>query len=186
MYSLETSRSGIGAMAALANMILLGKEGYRTLLGHAVEMAEVLRERIESHPNLTLLNGDNVGPVTLFRAYPDGVDTFAVKDLERSDPGYRKQLLLHNEYNRRIFERVHAEALSGRGVAISLTDCYRHSDFGDPIVALKSYVLSPFSDEHRMDSIVKHVLAARDAVDEAGLLEAREVSREESSGRAGA
>jgi L-2,4-diaminobutyrate decarboxylase len=169
VYSLETSRSATGAMAALANMLLLGKEGYRTLLGHAVEMAEVLRERIESHPNLTLLNGENVGPVTLFRAYPDGVDTFSVKDLERSERGYRKQLLLHNEYNRRIFQRVHAEALSGRGVAISLTDCYRHSDFGDPIVALKSYVLSPFSDENRMDSIVKHVLAARDQVDEAAL-----------------
>ena len=63
-----------------------GKEGYRTLLGHAVEMAEVLRELIESHPNLTVLNGENVGPVTLFRAYPDGVDTFSVKDRERSDP----------------------------------------------------------------------------------------------------
>lgn len=169
MYSLETSRSGIGAMAALANMLLLGKDGYRTLLGHAVEMAEVLRERIESHPSLTVLNGQNVGPVTLFRAYPTGVDTFRVKDQERSDGGYRQQLLEHNEYNRRIFQRVHAEALSGRGVAISLTDCYRHSDFGDPIVALKSYVLSPFSDEHRMDSIVKHVLAARDQVDAAAV-----------------
>jgi glutamate/tyrosine decarboxylase-like PLP-dependent enzyme len=167
MYSLETTRSGIGVMAALANMLLLGKEGYRTLLGHAVEMAEVLRERIESHPNLTVLNGDNVGPVTLFRAYPDGVDTFAVKERERSDAGYRRQLAAHNEYNRRIFERVHAEALTGRGVAISLTNCYRQNDFGDPIVALKSYVLSPFSDENRMASIVKHVLAARDAVDEA-------------------
>jgi L-2,4-diaminobutyrate decarboxylase len=167
MYTLETTRSAIGAMAALANMLLLGKEGYRTLLGHAVEMAEVLRERIEAHPNLTVLNGRNVGPVTLFRAYPDGVDTFSVKDRERSDRGYRQQLLAHNEYNRRIFERVHAEALTGRGVTISLTNCYRQSDFGDPIVALKSYVLSPFSDENRMESIVKHVLDGRDAEDAA-------------------
>jgi glutamate/tyrosine decarboxylase-like PLP-dependent enzyme len=169
MYTLETTRSGIGPMAALANLLLLGKEGYRTLLGHAVEMAEVLRERIEAHPNLTVLNGENVGPVTLFRAYPDGVDTFDVKDRERSDREYRQQLLAHNDYNRKVFNRVHAEALTGKGVAISLTNCYRQNDFGDPIVALKSYVLSPFADESRMESIVKHVLAARDAVDaEAG------------------
>ncbi len=77
MYTLETSRGAAGPMAALANMLLFGKEGYRALLGHAVEMAEVLREQLESHPNLSVLNGDNVGPVTLFRAYPDGVDTFA-------------------------------------------------------------------------------------------------------------
>lgn len=168
MYSLETTRSATGPMAALANLLLLGKEGYRSLLGHAVEMAEVLRELIESHPNLTVLNGENLGPVTLFRAFPDGVDTFSVKPRERSDAGYRAQVIAHNEYNRRIFERVHIEALAGKGVVISLTNCYRQTDFGDPIVALKSYVLSPFADEKRMQAIVEHVVAARRAVDEAG------------------
>jgi glutamate/tyrosine decarboxylase-like PLP-dependent enzyme len=148
-------------MTALANLLLLGKEGYRTLLGHAVEMAEVLREGIESNPHLTVLNGGNVGPVTLFRAYPDGVDTFTIKDREIRDSRFRDQLLKHNDYNRRIFERVHAEALEGRGVAISLTGCYRTTDYGEPIVALKSYVLSPFADESRMQSIMTHVLAAR-------------------------
>jgi glutamate/tyrosine decarboxylase-like PLP-dependent enzyme len=167
MYTLETSRSAIGPMAALANLLLLGKQGYRALLGHAVEMAEVLREMIESHPNLTVLNGDNVGPVTLFRAYPDGVDTFAVKPRELSDPDYRDSVRAHNEYNTRIFERVHEQALAGRGVAVSLTNCYRQSDFGDPIVALKSYVLSPFADEQQMRSVVAHVLEARQAVDAA-------------------
>ena len=82
-----------------------------------------------------------------------------------SDPGFRARLLAYNAYNRRIFERVHAEALAGRGVAISLTDCYRQTDYGEPIVALKSYVLSPFADEDRMQSILRHVLAARDDVD---------------------
>ncbi len=161
-FTLETSRSGAGPMAALANLLLLGKEGYRTLLGHAVEMAEVLREHIESHPALSVLNEDNVGPVTLFRAYPDGVDTFSVKDREQRDPAYRGQLRAHNEYNRRIFERVHAEALAGRGVAISLTSCYRQTDYGEPITALKSYVLSPFADESQMQSVITHVLAARE------------------------
>ncbi len=127
-------------------------------------MAEVLRERIESHPNLTVLNGGNVGPVTLFRAYPDGIDTFTIKDREQTDPSYRERLLVHNEYNRRIYRRVHAEALAGRGVVISLTDCYRRTDYGESIVALKSYVLSPFTDAGRMESIVRHVLAAREEI----------------------
>ncbi len=164
MVTLETTRSAAGPMAALANLLLLGKEGYRTLLGHAVEMAEVLREQIDAHPHLSVLNDDNVGPVTLFRAYPDDVNTFTVKDHERTDPKYRDKLLAHNDYNRRIFERVNAEALSGHGVVISLTSCYRRTDYGEPIVALKSYVLSPFSDESRMQSIITHVLRARQEV----------------------
>lgn len=169
VFTLETTRGGGGPMAALANLLLFGKEGLRTLLGHAVEMAEVLREAVESHPDLTVLNGENVGPVTLFRVYPHGVDTFTIEDRERTDAAYQEQVRRHNEYNRRIYRRVHAEALAGRGVAISLTDCYRQTDHGVPIAALKSYVLSPFSDEDRMRSIVTHVLRARDEVEGEGL-----------------
>jgi glutamate/tyrosine decarboxylase-like PLP-dependent enzyme len=150
-------------MAALANLLLLGKEGYRVLLGHAVEMSEVLRERIESNPHLTVLNHQNVGPVTLFRAYPDNVNTFTVPQREQHDASYRDRLHAYNDYNRRIFARVQAEALSGNGVVISLTSCYRQTDYGEPIVALKSYVLSPFSDESRMESVIAHVLQARQA-----------------------
>jgi len=164
MFTLETSRSGTGPMAALANLLMLGREGYRTLLGHVVEMAEVLREGLESHPDTTVLNGDNVGPVTLFRIYPSGVDTFTIKDRERTDPAFRPQLEEYNQLNRKVFQRVHAEALAGRGVVISMTDCYRQTDYGAPIAALKSYVLSPFTDEPRMLSILRHVIDARDAI----------------------
>jgi L-2,4-diaminobutyrate decarboxylase len=161
MFTLETTRGAAGPMAALANLLLLGKEGLRALLGHAVEMAEILRELIGARPELTVLNDENHGPVTLFRAYPGGVDTFSVKAREQSDPTHREQLRAHNELNRRIFRRVHEQALSGDGVAIGFTDNYRSTDYGEPVVALKSYVLSPFADESRMQTVVEHVLEAR-------------------------
>ncbi|HEX4131364.1 MAG TPA: pyridoxal-dependent decarboxylase [Pirellulales bacterium] len=164
MYTLETSRSGTGPMAALANLLMLGKQGLRTLLGHVVEMAEVLREGLEAHPDLTVLNGENVGPVTLFRVYPSGVDTFSIKDRERTDRTFQERLIEYNQLNRRVFERVHADALAGHGVLLSMTDCYRPSDFGTPIAALKSYVLSPFTNDAHMQSIIADVLRARDAV----------------------
>ncbi len=165
-YTLETSRSATGPMSALASLLLLGKEGLRTLLGHSVEMAEVLRELIEARPQLTVLNRENVGPVTLFRAYPDYVDTFTIKDREINDPEYRDQVRAYNEYNRQIYRRVHEEALAGQGVAISMTDCYRHTAYGEPILALKSYVLSPFSDETQMETVIERVMAARQHVGE--------------------
>jgi len=40
-----------------------------------------------------------------------------------------------------------ADALQGIGVVISLTDCYRRTEYGEPVNALKSYILSPFSDD---------------------------------------
>jgi L-2,4-diaminobutyrate decarboxylase len=160
MFTLETSRSATGVMAALANLLLLGREGFRTLVGHAVEMAELLRELIVARPELSIVNDDNFGPVTLFRAYPSATDTFVVKDREEHDPNFRDQLRRHNDLNRRIFQKVATEALAGRGVAIGYTDNYRLSASGEPISALKSYVLSPFADPTQMQIVVSHVLKA--------------------------
>ena len=64
LLSLETSRSGSGVLAALGSLRLLGKTGLRPLLEH-----------LEGHRIASMLNGENFDTVTLFRVYPDGVDT---------------------------------------------------------------------------------------------------------------
>ncbi len=164
IFTLETSRSGTPVLAALASLLYLGKDGFRALLGHVVEMAELLREHLEGHAATTVLNGDNVGTVTLFRAYPDGVDTFTVPDRERTDASLRDDLLAYNEYNRAIYRYLHDKAMTGKGVLLSMTDCYRHTDYGEPVVALKSYILSPFVDEEHVRLVVDNVLEAREKI----------------------
>ncbi len=164
MYTLETSRAGTGPLAALANLRLFGEQGLRVIIGHIVEMTQLLREHLEGHAGTTVLNRDNFGTVTLFRAYPEGVDTFSIKRQEFEDAAYRESLRTHNEYNRKIFDYVHSEAMEGRGVVISTTECYRHTAYGEPIVALKSYILSPFVDEADVKTVVDKVLEAREKV----------------------
>ena len=166
VFTLETSRGGSGVLAAYANLQLFGQVGLRVLLGHLVEMAEVLREHLEGHDSTTVLNDDGVGTVTVFRVYPDGVDTWTVKDRERTDPGAREELLRHNEYNRRLFRYLYDRAMRGEGVHISMTDCYRETDYGEPMVGLKSFILSPFIDERDVEQLVRDILAARQAIRE--------------------
>jgi L-2,4-diaminobutyrate decarboxylase len=165
-YTLETSRSGSGPMAALGSLMLLGKDGLRSLLGHLVTMSQMLAEHLDGHASTHVLNEHNFGPVTLFRVYPPGVDTFSVPVQEHSNPEYRETLLAHNDYNRRIFDEIHSEALQGRGVVISLTECYRETDYGEPVVALKSYIMSPFSDEKYVDAVLESISRAREVVGE--------------------
>ena len=164
IYTLETSRSGGGVLAALGSLLLLGTRGLQVLLGHMVEMAELLREHLDGHRMTTVMNGENFGTVTLFRVYPDGVDTWSIKERERTDPAARAELAAHNEYNRRIFRHLHDEAMKGNGVLISMTECYRPTDYGEPVVALKAYILSPFVDEEHIELLVSNVLEARDHV----------------------
>jgi glutamate/tyrosine decarboxylase-like PLP-dependent enzyme len=166
VYTLECSRPGSGALAALANMRLFGKEGYRVLIGHGVEMAEMLRERLENYPFIEVLNDYNYGPVTLLRVYPEGVEAKAAFQREMGDPAYREQLLEHNLYNREVFRRVHEWALRGEGVLLSWTDAYRHADYegqaGPPIAALKSFILSPWTDLAAVETVARQLVEARE------------------------
>ena len=164
VYTLETSRGGGGVLSAYANLLLFGQVGLRVLLGHLVEMAELLREHLEGHDSTTVLNDDGGGPVTVFRVYPDGVDTWTIKDRERTDPAARADLLRHNDYDRRLFRHLYDRAMRGEGVHISMTDCYRHTDYGEPMVGLKSFMLSPFIDEQHVEHLVGDLLEARQAI----------------------
>jgi len=160
-FTLETSRSGSGPMAALGALQLMGKTGLRTILGHLVTMAETLRNRLSAQPSISVMNPENFGPVTLFRVYPDDVDTFEFPKLEQTDASYAPQLQQYNDYNRRVFQIVHAEALRGEGVVLSMTDRFRETDYGQPVVALKSYIMSPFSDQQYVQAVVDSIERAR-------------------------
>ena len=148
----------------MANLRLLGQEGLRAIIGHIVEMAQLLREHLEGHEAITVLNRDNFGTVTIFRTYPLGIDTFAIKEQEFENPEFRSSLLQHNEYNRKIFNYVHAEAMAGRGVVLSQTDCYRRTQYGEPIAARKSFILSPFVDKKDVEIVVSKILEAREKI----------------------
>ena len=162
-YTLECSRSGAGPLAAVANIHLFGKQGYRVLIGHIVEMAEMLRERLEARPFIQVLNDYNYGPVTLFRVYPDGVDAESAFERELNNPNYHDQLQQHNVYNQQISQIVHERAMRGEGVLLSWTSTYRYAHYnnGSPIGALKSFIMSPWTDLRAVDTVVQQILEAR-------------------------
>ena len=163
IYTLESSRPGGGCLAALANIRLFGKQGYRVLIGHIVEMAEMLRDKLERYPFIKILNSHNYGPVTLFRIYPDDVDATEALQRELIDPDYRNQLEKNNKYNLHIFRQTYERAMQGRGVLLSWTDAYRHAGYldGPPIAAMKSFIMSPWTDLNAVDMVVRQVIEAR-------------------------
>lgn len=163
-FTLECSRNGGAILAALANLKLLGKTGYRTLLGHIVEMAERLRDRLEAVPSIAILNDYNYGPVTLFRVYPPGTDARRAYTAEAADEAACDALRQHNELTRRVFDVLHYDVITGKGVNLSITDSYRTTRYGEPIAALKSYIMSPFTDEAAIERVVERVLAAQESL----------------------
>jgi len=166
--TLETTRSAAGPLAAWANLLLFGKQGLRVLLGHAMEMTRAFRQAIDADESLSVLNRDNVGPVTLFRAYPEGIPAAVALESEIDNPSASEQLRAMNDFNRRIFEQAHANALAGEGLSVSLTECRGLTRCGEPITALKCYSLSPTADASQMRQVVSDLLRARAEVERQG------------------
>ncbi len=164
VFTLETSRAGGSVMAALANLKMFGKEGYRALLGHLVTMSEVLRRKLDEHPSMCQVNDYNYGPVTLFRAYPDGMDAKAIFSDELNNPQAAEILRRGNAYNEKLFEELHRQMEQEDGFALSLTSHYRTAACGEPVVAIKSFVMSPFVEEEHMQALIGCIEKARQAV----------------------
>ncbi|MBX9685689.1 MAG: hypothetical protein K2X27_03240 [Candidatus Obscuribacterales bacterium] len=164
IYTLETSRGGGAILAAIANLKMLGKEGYRVLLGHIVTMAEILRARLEQIGYARIVNDANHGMVTLFRVYPDGVDANLAYQEETTKVEKADQLRAHNAYNRLVFEALRKQLEQGDGMNLGMTDCYRLAACGEPIVALKSFIMSPFVDEPALNYLITCIERARKEV----------------------
>ncbi|UZP66194.1 pyridoxal-dependent decarboxylase [Desulfovibrio mangrovi] len=154
MFTMESSRGGGGVLSALANLKMLGKQGYRALLGYIVTIAESLRMRLEQAPHAVVVNNGNHGPVTLFRVYPDGTDPNLQYQKEVADPSHDADLEKHNRYNRAVFDALHQKMLAGECLEISLTEQYCVSAGGRPVLALKSYVMTPFVEEESMTRLM--------------------------------
>jgi L-2,4-diaminobutyrate decarboxylase len=166
-FTMETTRSGTGVLMALANLRLFGKRGLQALLGYLVSQRLRLKNRLDNDPHITVLNSGNRGTVTLFRTYPTGVET-PIIDQERTDPATRDRLLLHNAFNETVEVYLHQKAMAGEGVILSKTSAYTTTDYEDasfkmklPVMALKSYMLSPFIERRHVDLVLANVREAR-------------------------
>ncbi|MEZ6855119.1 pyridoxal phosphate-dependent decarboxylase family protein [Halodesulfovibrio aestuarii] len=185
IYTMESSRGSGAALSALANLKFFGKQGYRALLGYIVTIAESLRLRLEQSPYGVVVNDYNHGPVTLFRVYPDtsimpngrpakletveGTEEDAIQRVtptqlwynESHSKDYAEMLVRHNAFNRRVFDIMHNTMANGGCLALSLTENYRYSVGGTPILALKSFVMTPFVSEDAMTQLMHCLEKAR-------------------------
>jgi glutamate/tyrosine decarboxylase-like PLP-dependent enzyme len=164
IYTLECSRSGGPVLAALANLRLLGKEGYRALLAHSVAMSTLLRERARKAVHLAVASEGDHGCVVVLRPYPDGVNAAATFAAEVIDPAKRDDLLAGNEYVRKVYMETRKLADQGDGVVFVLTTEVRPSGYGTPIAGIKCFTYSAFTDEAAVDRALRCIARAREVV----------------------
>jgi L-2,4-diaminobutyrate decarboxylase len=166
-YSLESSRSAAGALAAWANLKLFGMDGYQSILARLIEAERRMRKKIQASKDMVVINPDDHGFVTLYRAYPPGTDAEAMYKLELEGNG-DEQLKKHNTYIHKISTEINRLQREENGPFLSHTSNHRLNATGLPIAALKVFPMSPYVDEAAIDMIMDGISKAKHNVDGIG------------------
>lgn len=165
-YTLETSRSGGKALAALASLHSLGQDGYRILLANLIENTVSLRAEIGRSADMGVLNPRALGYQTMVRLYPPD----AVRDNRRNgelvDAGPDTATFVDqvNRYVKAFFAWDNSTRMDRNdgGVLYSFSRKYVRTPSGADISGLKFYPTSPrVSRSHIEDAVA--LLRARKA-----------------------
>jgi L-2,4-diaminobutyrate decarboxylase len=188
-FTFETSRTGAYSMAGWATLRLFGYEGYQVMLGRIIEVGIFFRELIHKDNNLVCVNPDNNGFVTLFRVYPRHINAEEQYEKELNDPSYKDHLRAYNLLQQRIANKLFAmlrdpnQKVPGweNPPYTSFTSGYRATEYNPDekdgkhlVYALKSFPMSPNSNEISMQVVRNYVLKARDLVLEELIAEAKD------------
>lgn len=163
MYTLETTRSASGVLSALASLRMFGRRGLQVLLGHAVARAQQFRRRLAERPWAAVVNQRNGGPVTLYRAYPPGVSPSDAWRREREEAGCGPWSLEVNAFNKRMHAATQTAAKRDAVAGAGWTERAAVGRDGQPLAALKTYLLSPFLTDEHLDELLNNLDAAYDA-----------------------
>lgn len=164
IYTLECSRSGGPVLSALANLELLGKDGFRGILSHSIDMAHAIKRRAATIPWLAVVNDSNDGAIAVLRVYPVGIDAKSACLQEIRDPASSERLAQINEFNKKVYTETRRMAESGESPVFVETSRYRKTAYGDPIVGIKCFTLSIFTDPDAIDNVFTALETARQQV----------------------
>jgi L-2,4-diaminobutyrate decarboxylase len=176
-YTLEVSRTASGSLAGWATLKYFGMDGMQAVLGGILETKYYLFDLVNTQSDMVCVNPDDTGLITLFRAYPEGIDAKAQFHRELTQASSRTDLIKHNALTRAIGDQLYAWYREGKQIDgkytpyMSFSTGFRKAEYNcegtDPdamIYALKAFPMNVFVTPEIMQWALHCVRAARDAV----------------------
>jgi L-2,4-diaminobutyrate decarboxylase len=176
-YTLEVSRTASGSLAGWATLKYFGMEGMQAILGGILETKYYLYDLLKTHSEMVCVNPDDTGLITLFRAYPNGIDATAQYAKELNESGSRADLIKHNELTKAIGDKLYEWYREGKQIDgkytpyMSFSTGFRNTEYnidgGDAeavVYAIKAFPMNVFVTPEVMKWALHCVNAARDEV----------------------
>lgn len=167
-YTLETSRAGGKALAAVASLHSLGRNGYAAILARLVDAAFYFRESLSVRNGMAVLNPHALGYQSMVRLYAPERTPDAHRELHDPASSTAKAVKEGNAYLKAFFAWDNDTRMStnGGGVVYSFSSKYVTTAGGEPISGLKFYPTTPLIGREHMKEAVDLLAERKAAFDE--------------------
>lgn len=145
-YTLETSRSAGPALAALSNLLVLGRKGYQGLLKNLIECTLAFRKEL-SHSLYICISSDAMGYCTMARIYKKASDKEKEEIVLRNskfNDSNKECIRRTNEFTKSfyVWDKMNRMVEEGE-FEYSYSSGFKKIDDGLSMEALKFYMVSP-------------------------------------------
>jgi glutamate/tyrosine decarboxylase-like PLP-dependent enzyme len=157
LFTLECSRPAIGPYSVMASLNGLGLIGYQILVAHALELAQYLKQKIESLDYCKVLNLDTIGPAVVWWVLPKGrnakviFDRLEKGDLKSEDYGRYFREIKHLYDKRKLTMNPQKDA------CLSFTSSMGYTPQNITVPGWKAVLFNPKTDRRVIDDLVKSI-----------------------------
>jgi L-2,4-diaminobutyrate decarboxylase len=157
LFTLETSRPGIGPYSVMASLNGIGLQGYQMLVAHALEMTIFAKEQIEKLDFCKVLNMKCLGPSVVWWVLPRG------RDAKRIYGDFVRGRLLEEEYHRyfsevkHLFEKRMSAMDPRKDARLSFTTRMGYQPGGIAMPGWKAVFFNPKTDAEVVRQIIRSI-----------------------------
>jgi L-2,4-diaminobutyrate decarboxylase len=157
LFTLETSRPGIGPYSVMASLNGIGLQGYQMLLAHALEMTLYMKKQLEKLPYCKVLNMKCLGPSVVWWVLPKGRDAKQIyRDLVQGKLRQEKYQHYFSEVNH-LFEKRKSAMDPRKDARLSFTTSMGYLPGGVAIPAWKGVFFNPKTDVEVVRQIIRTI-----------------------------
>lgn len=154
LFTLETSRPGLGPYTVMASLNGIGLLGWQMLMARSLELAQELKRRLEALEYCKVLNLDTCGASVVWWVLPKGRN--AKEIFQRLESGRMSPDEVHRYQGEvmRLFHKREQVIDRGRDPLLSLTTGIGYRPAGHDLPAWKAVFFNPKTDESVIDRLV--------------------------------
>lgn len=157
LFTLETSRPGIGPYSVMASLNGIGLKGYQILVAHSLEMTSLLRKKLSNLEYCRVLNDGCMGPSVVFWVLPKGRNAEQIYSKLINNELTEKEYVRYFGEIQRLFEKRKNTMDPAVDANLSFTTSMGYNPGGISIPAWKAVFFNPKTDENVVKQIIKSI-----------------------------